>query len=49
MSDRSFSITDDDRDELEDLEPEPGDAENVKGGATGEAEPTGHGGKGGSS
>lgn len=39
----------DDVDELEDLEPEPSDAENIKGGAAADdANPMGQGGKGGS-
>ena len=47
MSDITTSMTDDD--ELEDLEPEPGDAENVKGGSSQDSDSSGSGGKGGSS
>lgn len=44
MSDIRASIPDDD--ELEDLEPDPGDAENVKGGASQDSDSSGEGGKG---
>jgi hypothetical protein len=44
MSDITSPVTDDD--ELEDLEPEPGDAENIKGGSS-DSDPSDQGGKGG--
>jgi hypothetical protein len=47
MSNVSASMADDD--ELEDLEPDPGDAENVKGGSSQDSDSSGSGGKGGNS
>jgi hypothetical protein len=46
-ADMSDITTPTDDDELEDLEPEPGDAENVKGGSSQDSDPQPGSGKGG--